>query len=613
MKNRLILTLLVLALTVTGCLTSRVPDVAETTVKYDFMEAQKTEPSNPRLWKEPTPYRETNRQQRHTVTMVDMDLREALAALSRLSDVPIAAEPDVSGKVNIAVEKKTLSEILQVMVRPLGYSAYVERDMIVVAKPRMITRAFYVNYLRAKRTSSSVTSASISSGNSGSFSSTNASGSSGDGGSSGSGDVSVTTSGSSDSWAALREGLNLIVFGGEKVETSNSGKKIIINDMAGVVYVTDTEENMALVGAFIDDVSKELKRQVLIQAHIVEIALDNEFSLGVDWNSVFNSLNTTVSQVFRNPVSNTFTIDINSSDFSLMLDAFKEQGNVNMLSSPKVSAMNNQKAIIKLTTKEVTWVNQTITNTTGETLSTSTTPQIDEVGLFLDVTPNISADGIITMHVHPSISDIESISTAPDGLSNKPVINVREVDTIVDIKSGQTVVIAGLISDRSREVKRSVPLLGDIPYLGLAFSNFHQEHKKIELVIFLTPFVVEAGSAEKIKEQHEERLREMDEISRFVESRSPQGWRSILPGNSSLIMDANEVQPDNSVSETVVVVGEPAVPQEELSPAEQDVDAPLNLSSVPQEVLVPSTPAAPAAHSTQWATPPPQREAATAQ
>ncbi len=409
--------------------------------------------------------------------MIDMDIREAVAALSSLSDVPIVAEPEVTGTVNLVVENKTLSTILQTMVRPLGYSVYVEHGMIVVAKPRMVTRSFSLNYLRDKRSSSSMTNASISSAGGSSTASSDSGGGS-------EGNVSVTTSGSSDYWKALLENLNALVFGGEKNQGSGSGKKIVVNDMAGIVYVTDTEENMELVSAFISDVSRELKRQVLIQAHIVEIDLDDEFSLGIDWTNVFHSSHVTVAQELRpTPLSKVFSVDIDTGDFSLMLDAFKEQGHVNMLSSPKISTMNNQKAIIKLTTKEVTWINQTITNTTGETLSTSTSPQIDEVGLFLDVTPNISADGVITMHVHPSISDIESVSVSPDGLSNKPVINVREIDTIVDIQSGQTVVIAGLIADRTREVKRSVPLLGDIPYLGLAFSNFHQEQNNSRLLL----------------------------------------------------------------------------------------------------------------------------------
>lgn len=588
MRNWLTLTALILVLSLTGCLTSKVSDVNETKVAADYLPPLQAPANSLQVGKAPAPYQSRNDQERYTLSMVDMDIRVALAALSRMSSVPVVAGPEVSGTVNLAVKDLTFAEILMTMIKPLGYSASVEDGLIVVDKPGMVTRAFYLNYLKDKRTFSSVTNASISSTdiNSGGNSGTTSSNGSYDSTGNGQGNVRVTTTGSSDFWEELLKGLNLIVFGEGKNNNDNSEKKVIVNDMAGVVYVTDTSENMKLVSSFLADIEREIKRQVLIQAHIVEIDLDKEFSLGLDWNTLLNSGKIDISQnLVSNPASGVFSVNISSGDFNLMLDAFKEQGTVNMLSSPKISTMNNQKAVIKLTTKEVTWINSTTVNTTGETLTTSTIPQVDEVGLFLDVTPNIDANGKVSMHVHPSISEIKSVSVSPDQGSSKPVINVREVDTIVDVKSGQTVVIAGLIADRMREVKRSVPLLGDIPYLGLAFSNFHQEHKKAELVIFLTPFVLEGDAVEKIRQQHEDRLQRMDEISRFVESRSWNGWNSHVPGHSSLDADTREAKPDIPAVEAVAGTGELPVTQKEVSSVGQG---------------------APAADSV-WVTPPPQR------
>lgn len=499
----------------TGCITSRVPEVRETmaTPGYVPPATERRAPAAPAVT-EATPFAAA-KQKRHTLALVDMELGEALAALSRLSPVPIVAEKDAEGIVNLVVEDRPLGEILQAMIKPLGYAAHVENGIIIVGKPRLVTRAFFINYLKDKRASSSSTNASISTsgGSDGTSSSSSSSGGK-------QGNVNVTTTGSADFWGGLLKGLDAIVFGDGGKADKSSGKKIVANDLSGVVYITDTEENMAVVSEFLADIENEIKRQVLIQAHIVEIDLNNEFSLGIDWNYLLSKASTTISQgLVPTPQSGVFKISIDSSDFSLLLDAFREQGHVNMLSSPKISTMNNQKAVIKLTTKEVTWVNSTTYNSDGKILTSSTEPQVDEVGLFLDVSPNIDAAGVITMHIHPSISDIKAVSTAPDKSGTKPIINVREVDTMVDVKSGQTVVIAGLISERLREVKRSVPLLGDIPYMGLLFSNFKQERKKSELVIFLTPYVLEDRTLEQIRLEHEGRLKAMDSITRFIESR----------------------------------------------------------------------------------------------
>jgi type II secretory pathway component GspD/PulD (secretin) len=113
------------------------------------------------------------------------------------------------------------------------------------------------------------------------------------------------------------------------------------------------------------------------------------------------------------------------------------------------------------------------------------------------------------MQIHPSVSEIREISTSPDKSSTKPIIDVREVDTMVDAKTGETIVIAGLISDKLNETKRSVPLLGDIPYLGTLFSYNKQERTKSELVIMMTPYILNAKNIDEIRADHEKRMRNM--------------------------------------------------------------------------------------------------------
>jgi MSHA biogenesis protein MshL len=183
-----------------------------------------------------------------------------------------------------------------------------------------------------------------------------------------------------------------------------------------------------------------------------------------------------------------------------------EQGQVNVLSSPKIATMNNQKAVIKLSTREVSWVTNNYLNADGSVLLTYTNPQVDEVGLFLDVTPQIDNNGVVTMQIHPNVSEKIRDSISPDGNSSKPVIQVREVDTLVKVSNGQTIVIAGLITDKINEITRKVPLLGDIPVIGQLFTQTIEEKQKSELVILMTPYVLNDRAIEEIRKEHEERL-----------------------------------------------------------------------------------------------------------
>ena len=482
---------------------------------------------------------------RYTLSLRDADLVEALGILSRESGVVIMTEPGVGGKVTLHADQLQLGDLLFTLLRPLGYRASVENGAIVVGKPELASQTYYLNYTKDKRSSSSSTNASISAaGGSGggaissginlNLNTGASSTSSGNqGGGSGQGNVNVTTSGTTDFWEEVGRGIETIVFGNDGAGKGNIGgftrsddlgRKLVINQMAGVLYVTASPEILSHVSSYLYDVEEAVKRQVLIQAQIVEVSLNNSFSLGIDWSYVFSqSQNFSFSQTLTpSTLASGFNFTLTGADFSMMLDALKTQGDVSMLSSPKISTLNNQRAVIKLTTREVTWVNSTILNAQGDTLQTYTTPQIDEVGIFLDVTPNISGEGVVTMQIHPSISEITRVSESPDGKSSKPVIDVREVDTMVDVPTGQTVVIAGLIVDKSRDDRKSVPLLGELPLIGGLFSYTNQERVKTELVIFLTPYLVTDKTLAEIRTEHEQRLLRMDKNYQLINTLRPE-------------------------------------------------------------------------------------------
>ena len=512
--------------------------------------------------KDPEAYRSHDSGRTYSLTIKNADLRDVLMLLSRDSGVSIVAERGVHGIVQVNARNKKLGELLYTILKPLGYTASVENGSILVGRPKLTTRTFRVNYLKDKRNSTS--NMNVSGFTAGSVSVSTEGKSDFWGALEGSLEIMVfgtTGMGRRESGGYLRGETERKLAAESKTAattqtnrnstlqgnyTGNGGyaendpailrpaemddqavlqaqlsrnqlKQLVVNEIAGIIQVTDYPENLDRISSFLADVEEGSKRQVLIQAHIMEVSLKDSFSLGIDWKYIIDQAShLTVAQALV-PVSgaagttvgsNVFKLSASGDNFNVLLDAMKEQGNVNMLSSPKITALNNQKAVIKLTTKQVSWVSTKTTqnNAIGGQDTFTTIPQVDEVGIFLDVTPQIGQDNSVSMQIHPSVSEITEISTSPDKTSTKPVIDIREIDTMVDAKAGETIVIAGLISDKLNETKRSVPFLGDIPYLGTLFSYNSQNRNKVELVIMMTPYILNAKSIEEIRKEHELRM-----------------------------------------------------------------------------------------------------------
>jgi len=517
---------IVLTFVALGCATPRMTEVPETM-------ALKQPPQVPAPSIRPEPQKTEELppaidRSRFSLSVRDADLRDVFLLLSKDSGVNIIADKEVAGKISIDFTNLELNSALYAITRQLGYTFRMDKGFIRVTKPILETKTFRVNYITGKRTSTStmnaaISTGAISSGSSGGGTNINISSgtpsSSGSSSSSSQGSVHVTTSGTSDFWKETRRGLEVLIFGDTKGGGDSeggfsrgdekTGKKLIISEIAGIVLVIDYSDNMERVEDFLKDVELSARRQVMIQAHIIEVSLNDGYKFGIDWSAIerFNGFNVKIAQNLLTN-SGVFTVDLTNNKITAFLDAMKEQGQVNVLSSPKVSTMNNQRAVIKLTTKEVSWVTNSFTSgTTGEIVVSNTIPQIDEIGPFLDVTPQVDDEGIITMQIHPSISEKLKDSISPDGKSTKPLINTREADTMIKTRNGQTIVIAGLITDKINDTTRRVPLLGDIPFFGAAFNQVVQEKRKSELVILLTPYVLTDQSIEDIRKEHEERFR----------------------------------------------------------------------------------------------------------
>jgi len=436
------------------------------------------------------------------------------AAIVDDSPYSIAVHPDVSGTITLNLKDVTLDEALEVIQSLYGYDIRREGRIIQVYPAGIRTETIPLNYLYVKRrgvSSTSINSGGVSendpsssnsnssSGNNSSSNNNNSSG--GDSNQSGSSSgVNVYTENESDFWSELKETLTALVG-------MEDGRSVIVSPQAGLVTIRALPSEITAVKRFIASTQEHLRRQVIIEAKIMEVTLNDDYQQGVKWDQVlghiestdigFSSTGSIVGSTISSAIGGTTSLSFLNKDFSGVIDLLSTQGNVQVLSSPRITATNNQKAIIKVGEDEYFVTDVSSTTTTGT--STTTTPEIDLTpffsGIALDVTPQIDADGEVILHIHPSVT-ITDEQTKTIRLSNEDIIlplaqsSVRESDTIIRAKSGEIVVIGGLIETRKVNIESKTPFLGDIPFMGELFKSKSESVQKKELVILLKPIVI---------------------------------------------------------------------------------------------------------------------------
>jgi MSHA biogenesis protein MshL len=285
--------------------------------------------------------------------------------------------------------------------------------------------------------------------------------------------------------------------------------KFNLDRKAALLQVSDFPDRLDRIALYLESSLTRVHRQVEIQARILEVELLDQSQSGINWNALFraaNGSNVTVAQNLGATAANApFVVGLNLKNFTALLNAFKAQGKVNVLSSPRVTAMNNEPAVIRVGTQDVFFVTTTQVDETGRVLQTAVTPQSITEGVVLSVTPQISADGIITMSISPSITERTGQATSRLG-DTVPIVSVRETDTLLRVHDGETIVIAGLMQDRLSVDSTKVPVLGDLPLVGRLFRRDEQSKRKTDLVILLTPTILTPGAITRISAQDEERL-----------------------------------------------------------------------------------------------------------
>lgn len=462
-------------------------------------------------------------EKRLRIAAQEVEAADFFGSLFKGSRYSVAVHPGVSGLITLELKDVTLTEALATVADMYGFDIQRRGYVYHIYPAGLRTETMPVNYLMMSRRGMSrttvstggVTNTNNNDGSSDFNNSTSSSGTSSN--NSGSGNQTtgngtrIETDNEADYWRDLREALQTLIGNGD-------GRAVIVSPQAGLVTVRAYPAELKAVKGFLNQSEEHLKRQVILEARILEVGLNEGYEQGVDWSGLSASWDggkgiTGGGSLTKSSVGATNAIfkaigggagfTISDGNFNVAVNLLKTQGDVNTLSSPRVTATNNQKAVIKVGTDEYFVTDASTTVTTSGT-NPIVTPNVELTpffsGIALDVTPQIDDQGKVLLHIHPSVIDTEEQKKSIKvGSSDELVLplaksSIRESDTVVQANNGDIIVIGGLMKTDKKEVVSKVPLLGDIPWVGEAFTNRNEKTQKVELVIMLKPTIVESNT-----------------------------------------------------------------------------------------------------------------------
>jgi MSHA biogenesis protein MshL len=518
------------------------------------------------LLPEPKP---TLRPETYTVVVNGVRVQELLFALARDAKVNVDIHSGISGTVTINAIDQTLPQLLSRIAKQVDMRWELDGPNLTVMPDSPYLHIYKIDYVNMERlvagavgVSSQIGSISGTSGGGG------AAGGTGIGAAAGANGSITTVRNTSDNkfWATLEKNIKDILHETDKVlptgtptgisallspgtspaapaATPNTSFReaasVIMNPEAGVIIVRATSRQHERIQEFLDQVLANVKRQVLIEATIAEVQLNNQYQQGIDWSALRTNGLTVISgnqisggSVRTGPllppnppvvppatgtvsaanlpsaptVPNILTLAASrGGNIAGVLQLLESFGNVRVLSSPKLSVLNNQTALLRVVDNLVYFnvqASQTTTGATGSQVLTAvtTTPVTVPVGFVMNVTPQISDDDTILLNIKPSTTRLIKFVTDPNpslpaNIPNLvPQLRMREMESLIKVNSGQMAVLGGLIEDSVNDVEDTVPILNSIPILGSIFSSRNRVNTKTELVVFLRPIVVKDAS-----------------------------------------------------------------------------------------------------------------------
>lgn len=474
-----------------------------------------------------------------------VEARSFFASLVKGTEYSVAIHPAVQGNITVNLSDVTLDEVLNVVQNMYGYDVVKSGKVIQIYPAGMRTVTIPVDYLQFKRSGRSLTS--IVTGSVTSAGTSNSGGSSDDSDSSDSnnnnGDSSTTSTGGtrietiteSDFWPMLQQAVANLIGSGK-------GQSVVVTPQAGVITVRAFPDEIREVREFLGVSQERMQRQVILEAKILEVTLSDGYQQGINWSNLSASIGNSGSISIGRPypgggspgdgsdipllpgldaigslLGGQTNVTISDGNFDAVLSFMATQGDLNVLSSPRITAANNQKSVIKVGTDEY-FVTELSSNA-GNGENSNAVPEVELTpffsGISLDVTPQIDNKGNVFLHVHPAVIEVEEeIKKLNLGGEFQDIqlplakSSIRESDSVIRAKDGDVVVIGGLMKQQNLEQVSKVPFLGDVPGLGNLFRNINNVSQKTELVILLKPTVVGVNTWQKELERSRDLLQE---------------------------------------------------------------------------------------------------------
>ena len=456
-----------------------------------------------------------------------VDAKSFFASLVKGTEFSVAIHPDVQGLITVNLTDVSMEEVLDVVRDIYGFDIVKNGRVIQVYPAGLRTVTIPVDYLQFKRSGRSLTSIST-----GTISNTDSSNSSDDSSTNrtAKGGTEIETLSESNFWPQLEQAV-------AKLIGHDAGQSVVVTPQASVITVRAYPDEVRQVREFLGISQQRMQRQVILEAKILEVTLSDGYQQGINWSKAFTSNGADYSigrgSIVKDGNGNILSsvlpgldaigtllggqsnLVISSGSFDAVLNFMSTQGDLNVLSSPRVTASNNQKAVIKVGTDEYYVTDLSSVVGTGDNAEPS--PEVELTpffsGISLDVTPQIDDQGNVLLHVHPAVIEVdEQVKDIGYGDTriSLPLArsSIRESDSVIRAQDGDVVVIGGLMKSNTVDQVSKVPFFGDLPAMGHLFRNTSQLTQKTELVILLKPTVVGVNTWQKELERSRDLLQE---------------------------------------------------------------------------------------------------------